>query len=122
MKTSVIMPSNDKRPYNSLAQWKVERGSDIQVEGHFWVWGLIFTPFFFLIPLTAPFGLWYAHKGKKLEQEGVTEGGRDAARQHISAGVILAVPPSDWERRTDARVRRFNAPIHPPKFLPAASE
>lgn len=101
--------------YDSLAQWKVERGRDWRDNSWGLILGMCFTPFVILVPFILPFAWYQGHKGKKLEKEGREEGGK--GRPYIAPSNPFIGTAPDWERRIDAGVRRWKAPIHPPAYL-----
>lgn len=100
----------------SLAQWKVERGTDRSDNA----FGLIFCLLLFPGPgwvcaiLLFPFALYNYVQGKKLIKEGKEEGGWN--RGYRTTG-SESISTNAWEREVSPRVRRVPAPIGPPAHL-----
>lgn len=101
--------------YDSLAQWKVERGTDWGSSAWAPMTLLLLPPLWPFLLIYLPFAFYRGRQAKKLWKEGRDEGG--AGRPRVVPLSPFVGAASDFERRVDAGVRRYDASPYPPKYL-----
>lgn len=105
--------------YSSLAQWKIERGTDIRTNVWSWFFGLLIVPPFTVVALLGlPIFIWEGHKGKVLQREGEAEG---AVGRGFRQKGSESIPAMQWDLECGSDVRRHKAPMRPPAYLLPAS-